>query len=77
MQRTYRTELSDGALIHADAGHGGADQTLTITLAKPQLVRVLATGNLDGVEHDGDAGALLTILGLLDTVDHQFPIVTP
>ena len=27
--------------------------------------------------HTGDAGLVATLLGLLDGVDHQFPIVTP
>ena len=77
LDRTYRTELSNGALIHADAGYGGGQPDLTITLAKPQLIGVIATGKLDGVQHEGDASLIPTLLGLLDSVDHQFPIVTP
>ena len=50
---------------------------LTITLAKPQLTAVIATGKLDHVPHEGDASLVPTLLGLLDSVDHQFPIVTP
>ena len=45
--RTYRTELSNGALIHSDAGYGMGEPGLTITLAKPQLSEVIATGKLD------------------------------
>jgi alkyl sulfatase BDS1-like metallo-beta-lactamase superfamily hydrolase len=48
--RTYRTELSNGALIHADAGYGTGEPRLTITLAKPQLIAVIATGKLDAVQ---------------------------
>jgi alkyl sulfatase BDS1-like metallo-beta-lactamase superfamily hydrolase len=77
LDRTYRTELSNGALIHSDAGYGMGDPTLTITLRKPQLIGVIATGKLDSVSHDGDAGVIGTLLGLVDSVDHQFPIVTP
>jgi alkyl sulfatase BDS1-like metallo-beta-lactamase superfamily hydrolase len=29
------------------------------------------------VQHEGDASLIPTLLGLLDGVDHQFPIVTP
>ena len=50
---------------------------LTVTLVKPQLIGVIATGKLDSVTHDGDATLVPTLLALLDTVDHQFPIVTP
>ncbi len=77
LNRTYRTELSNGALIHADAGYGSGQPGLTITLAKPQLIGVIATGKLDAVQHEGDASLIPTLLGLLDSVDHQFPIVTP
>jgi alkyl sulfatase BDS1-like metallo-beta-lactamase superfamily hydrolase len=75
--RTYRTTLSNGAFIHSDAGYGGGDPQLTLTLTKPQLLGLLAGGGLDGIEHTGDPGVLPTLLGLLDTVDHQFAIVTP
>ncbi|HEY5840645.1 MAG TPA: alkyl sulfatase dimerization domain-containing protein, partial [Mycobacterium sp.] len=75
--RTYRTELSNGALIHSDAGYGMGDPGLTITLVKPQLIGVIATGKLDGFNTEGDSGLLGTLLGLLDSVDHQFAIVTP
>ena len=74
---TYRTELSNGALIHADAGHGMGEPALTVTLTEPALLGVLGTGRLDGLTYTGDAGLVPTLLGLLDTVDHQFPIVTP
>ena len=47
---------------------------LAITLAKPQLIDVIATGKLDAVQHEGDASLLPTLLGLLDSV---VPIVTP
>jgi alkyl sulfatase BDS1-like metallo-beta-lactamase superfamily hydrolase len=77
LDRTYRTELSNGALIHADAGHGMGEPALTVTLTKPALLGVLGTGRLDGLTHTGDAGLVATLLGLLDTVDHQFPMVTP
>jgi len=77
LDRTYRTELSNGALIHSDAGYGMGEPGLTITLVKPQLIGVIGTGKLDAVTADGDTGLVRTLLGLLDSVDHQFPIVTP
>ena len=78
LDRTYRTVLSNGALIHADAGYGMPAATLTVTLPKLGLLKVIATGGkLDGFEHSGDASLVPTLLGLLDSVDLQFPIVTP
>ncbi len=77
LDRTYRTELSNGAFIHADAGYGSGEPALTVTLVKPQLIGVIATGKLDGVSHEGDVGLLGILLGLVDRVDKQFPIVTP
>jgi alkyl sulfatase BDS1-like metallo-beta-lactamase superfamily hydrolase len=77
LDRTYRTELSNGALIHADAGYGSGDPGLTVTLTKPQLLGVVGTGKLDGVQHAGDAGLVGTLLSLVDRVDNQFAVVTP
>ena len=45
--RTYRTEMSSGALIHSDAEYGMGEPGLTITLVKPQLIGVIGTGKLD------------------------------
>jgi alkyl sulfatase BDS1-like metallo-beta-lactamase superfamily hydrolase len=78
LDRTYRTTLSNGALIHSDAGYGMPEPALTVTLPKLGLLKVIATGGkLDGFEHAGDASLVPTLLGLLDSVDLQFPIVTP
>ena len=75
--RTYRTELSNGAFIHADAGYGGGEPTLTVTLTKGQMLGILAGHGLEGVRSDGDTAVLGTLLGLLDSVDHSFAMVTP
>ncbi len=77
LERTYRTELSNGALIHGDAGYGGGDPTLTVTLTKAQMLGILAGHGLEDVQSDGDTTVLGTLLGLLDTVDHSFAMVTP
>jgi alkyl sulfatase BDS1-like metallo-beta-lactamase superfamily hydrolase len=68
--------LSNGALIQTHAANG-APADLTITLTKPQLLHLLATGSLDGAETAGDQRALRTLLGVLDSPDNQFAIVTP
>jgi alkyl sulfatase BDS1-like metallo-beta-lactamase superfamily hydrolase len=68
--------LSNGALIHwANPAPGGTD--LTLTLTKPQLLGMLAGNGLDGIQTQGDPGALHQLLGLLDTPDPGFAIVTP
>jgi len=72
----HRMTLSNGALIHwAGPAPGAAD--LTLTLTKPQLLGLLAGHGLEGVHTAGDVGALHRLLGLLDTPDPGFAIVTP
>jgi alkyl sulfatase BDS1-like metallo-beta-lactamase superfamily hydrolase len=76
LDRTYNVATSNGALIHADKRSGAPAAPLVVTLTKPQLIVVLTKGP-EAVEHTGDVGQFATLAGLLDTVDHQFPIVTP
>lgn len=72
----HRMTLSNGTLIHwADPAPGGTD--LALTLTKPQLLGMLAGNGLDGIQTAGDLGALQRLLGLLDTPDPGFAIVTP
>ena len=72
----HRMTLSNGALIHwAGPAPGAAD--LTLSLTKPQLLGLLAGHGLEGVHTAGDVGALHRLLGLLDTPDPGFAIVTP
>ncbi|MFE6307665.1 alkyl/aryl-sulfatase [Nocardiopsis sp. NPDC057823] len=72
----YRALLSNGVLIHyPDPKGGGAD--LTLTLSKPELLELLSTGDLDGIEHEGDAGVLRRLTAVLDEARPDFPIVTP
>lgn len=74
--RTYRTLISNGALIHyADPSDDTADATLTLT--KPQLLGLLAGQGLDGVESTGDVSVLQRLVGLIATPDQNFAIVTP
>ena len=57
------------------AAPGRAD--LTLTLTKPQLLGILAGSSPEGVQTEGDPGALHRLLSLLDTPDPGFAIVTP
>ena len=66
LDQRYRMTLSNGALVHyPDPGAGAAD--LAFTLTKAQLLAMLAGGGLEGVEHQGDPGALQRLLRVLET----------
>ena len=69
-------ELSHGALIHFPTDHAPAAD-LTITLTRPELVQLLLVNNSAGINFDGDATVLTTLVGLLDTADPSFAVVTP
>lgn len=72
----YRMELSNGALVHFPTRRS-EPADLTVTLARAQLPKVLATGSLADVESMGNAGAVSTILSFVDEPDPSFPVVTP
>ena len=74
---TLRTALSNGALIQTENPKTAVAADLTLTLTKAQLLGLLAGHGLDGIEHSGDPAALQRLMGLLDTPDADFPIVTP
>jgi alkyl sulfatase BDS1-like metallo-beta-lactamase superfamily hydrolase len=74
---TYRTELSNGALIHADRGPRAHAPDLTVTLTKGLLIRLLFTQEKEGIVFDGDQGALGRLLTYVDGTSNTFPIVTP
>ena len=72
----YRMELSNGALVHYPTTASSATD-LTITLTRPQLLRLLFAGDHAGIGFDGDPAVLTTLLELTDTPDPSFPLVTP
>jgi alkyl sulfatase BDS1-like metallo-beta-lactamase superfamily hydrolase len=74
---TVRLALSNGALIQTENPTIPANADLTLTLTKASLLGLLAGHGLDGVEYTGDPAALSKLMGLLDTPDPAFPIVTP
>ena len=74
---TYRTELSNGALIHATQGPRATAPDLTVTLTKALLIQLLFVHEKEGIEFDGDQGALGRLLTYVDSTSNTFPIVTP
>jgi alkyl sulfatase BDS1-like metallo-beta-lactamase superfamily hydrolase len=73
--RTYRTQLSNGALTHHANPTGAAD--LTLTLTRRQLLLMLAGQGTDGVKQEGDTTLLPQLMSLLDEGNPDFAIVTP
>jgi alkyl sulfatase BDS1-like metallo-beta-lactamase superfamily hydrolase len=76
LKEEIRLQLNNGVLTQTRPA-GGTRAQLTLTLIKPQLLRLLATQSLDGVQAEGDTRALTKLLDVLDTADNQFAIVTP
>ncbi len=72
----YRMELSNGVLIHYPTKHA-QDADLTLTLTHPQLLGLLASGSLQGIDTAGDPGVVKTLMSLTDEPGPSFPIVTP
>ena len=72
----YWMELSNGVLIHHPTRHS-PKADLTLTLTRPRLPGILASGSLDGVGAQGDPGVLRTLMSLTDEPDPSFPVVTP
>ncbi|MEV0589599.1 alkyl sulfatase dimerization domain-containing protein [Nonomuraea sp. NPDC050310] len=76
LDQTVRLSLANGVLTQS-TGKDAGPADLTLTLTKPQLLGVIATGNLDGVQAEGDPAIVTTLVGLLDEPVRDFDIVTP
>ena len=76
VHENYRMELSNGVLIHYPTSENRAAD-LTVTLTKPQLLQLLATGKPDGIDMSGDLSVVQRVLSLTDNPDPDFAIVTP
>jgi alkyl sulfatase BDS1-like metallo-beta-lactamase superfamily hydrolase len=76
VHENYRMELSNGVLIHYPTSDNRAAD-LTVTLTKPQLLLLLATGQPDGIDMSGDLGVVERLLSLTDNPNPDFAIVTP
>ena len=74
---TYHLTLRNGVLVYVERAAGDAS-SVRLTLTKLRLLGVLS-GDLSspGIETEGDAGALQSLLGVLDRGDPSFNIITP
>jgi linear primary-alkylsulfatase len=77
LDATIRTTLSNGALIQTPNPRSEADVDLTVNLTKPQLLHLMAGGDLSHIDHTGDPTTLQRLLSVLDQPDAAFAIVTP
>ncbi|MEU6660137.1 alkyl sulfatase dimerization domain-containing protein [Streptomyces sp. NPDC046821] len=73
----YRMTLHNGVLVHTRTTRPADGADLSLTLTKPQLLRVLDGKGLGGVHHSGDTEVLDTLLSVLDENDPDFAVVTP
>lgn len=75
----YRLTLRNGVLVYRRASADPQTATATVTVANKLRLLTFATGDTasPGVQMTGDAGALATLLGVLDRPDPNFSIVTP
>jgi alkyl sulfatase BDS1-like metallo-beta-lactamase superfamily hydrolase len=72
----YWMELSNGVLIHHPTRRA-PEADLTLTLTHPQLLGLLASGSLAGIDATGDPGVLKTLMSLVDDPEPSFAVVTP
>jgi alkyl sulfatase BDS1-like metallo-beta-lactamase superfamily hydrolase len=75
----YRLTLRNGVLVYGKVPADEATAAATITLANKLRLLMFAAGDADspGLEVAGDAGALPSILAVLDRPNPNFNIITP
>jgi alkyl sulfatase BDS1-like metallo-beta-lactamase superfamily hydrolase len=77
----YRVTLGNGVLTYAPlpdgrGGNGSGSADASFTLTKEQFIPMLAGHGAEGVDQNGDPSVLDSLLGVLDTPNPVFPIVT-
>ena len=77
--RNYRLTLRNGVLVQRKRPAELSTATATVTLATKMRLMAAAAGDFDspGLTVTGDAGALQSLLGVLDTPNPGFSIITP
>ncbi|WP_268762403.1 alkyl sulfatase C-terminal domain-containing protein [Kitasatospora griseola] len=74
LDRTYRTSLCNGGLVHPPAADGPVD--LALVLTEPQLMGPLTGHGLDRIDHTGDPTVPTTLMSVLGEPDPGFAVVT-
>jgi alkyl sulfatase BDS1-like metallo-beta-lactamase superfamily hydrolase len=74
--QTHRTTLRNGVLTHR-VHRGEPDAELRLTLTRSLLLDVITGKGFEGIDHEGDIGAVGRLLDVIDAPDRSFPIVTP
>ena len=74
---THRATLRNGVLTHRVVEDGGEPADLTLTLEKPQMLGVILGAVPEGVAMSGDPEVVGRLLGVIESPDNRFPIVTP
>ena len=79
LDTNYRLTLRNGVLVYRKRPADPDSATATVTLAAKMRLMAAAMGDVSspGLEVSGDAGALQTLMGVLDKPDPGFNIVTP
>ncbi len=74
----YRATLRNGVFIAVEKAADASSADATITTTKPRMIALVGGDTTsDGLDISGDAGVLQTLLGVLETGDPSFDIVTP
>jgi alkyl sulfatase BDS1-like metallo-beta-lactamase superfamily hydrolase len=75
----YRLTLRNGVLVYRKVAADASTATVTVTLANKVRLLTFAAGDTasPGLDVTGDAGALASLMGVLDRPDPGFDIVTP
>lgn len=79
LDTNYRLTLRNGVLVYRKRPADPGSATATVSLATKMRLMAAAMGDLSspGLVVSGDAGALQTLMGVLDRPDPDFNIVTP
>ncbi|MFI8420526.1 alkyl sulfatase C-terminal domain-containing protein [Streptomyces sp. NPDC085479] len=73
----WHLRLVNGLLTWTSDDRPAPDAALTMTMTRPQLLRLLAGEGTDGIAMTGDRSLLTRLLGVLEAPRQDFPIVTP
>lgn len=73
----WHLRLANGLLVHTSDKTADPGAGLTMTMTKAQLLVMLAGGGTTGIGMTGKPALLASLLGVLDTPNPSFAIVTP